>query len=239
MQNDDAETKRVKDAMIRRLLKQETLEHSSNTMTDITIADYGSYLKLTGPDFEFPGGFSTLIEFIASHLPQEIIKVNHGVEKISLDSNEGLKIKCFNGQIFYTEHIIVTCPLNYLKKNYSTLFQPGLVSKTKYDALSSMKMGIVNKIFLVYDNLDFFPKDFNSIHPLFFNDENYDEKSEWYLKLFTFDKFYDNVLLIWTTGDEAGYVESLSEHEIANVLTKYLKKFLKNDNIPLPRKMIK
>jgi hypothetical protein len=55
MENDDAETKNVKESIIRRLLKQETIETSSNTMDQISIDYYGSYLKLPGPDFEFPG----------------------------------------------------------------------------------------------------------------------------------------------------------------------------------------
>lgn len=248
MHNDNSETKRFKEALIRRLLKQETLETSSNSMQECSISDYGSYLKLTGPDFEFPGGFSSLIAFLASKIPKELIKLNHAVQAISLNTDyktmnkdfDGLKVKCYNGQVFFCDHVIVTCSLNYLKKYHSTLFQPGLISQTKLDALNTLKMGVVNKLFLVYDDLDsFFPKDFNSVHPIFFNDESYDVVNEWYLKLFTFDKFYDNVLLVWITGEEAAHVETLSEEEIANILTKLLKKFLKNDRIPLPRKMIR
>ena len=214
--------RRVKDSMVRRLLKQETLETSSNIMDVVSIADYGSYLKLTGPDFEFPGGFSSLIQFLASYLPKEAIKLNHAVKNIAINNSNGcVEIKCFNGNYYQANHVIVTCPLNYLKNHYSTLFQPGLLSKKKFDALNSMKMGIVDKIFLVYDDLDsFFPKEFNSIHPLFFNDQNFDPKTQWYLKLFTFDKFYDNVILAWMTGAEAGYTETLSDEEISNVLTK-------------------
>ena len=248
MKNDDPETRRIKDSMIRRLLKQETLETSSNAMEHISIDDYGSYLKLTGPDFEFPGGFSSLIEFLAEDLPKDSIKLNHAVENISItgnydpakSSNNNVKVKCFNGKTFITNHVIVTCSLNYLKKNYSTLFQPGLLSKKKFDALHSIKMGVVNKIFLVYEDLDsFFPKDFSSIHPLFFNDENYDPKTEWYLKMFNFDRFYDNVILVWMTGAEAAHTENLSEHEIAEILVKFMKKFLKNENIPMPKKVIR
>ena len=127
-----------------------------------------------------------------------------------------------------------------MKKHYSTLFQPGLLSKTKFDALQSMKMGVVNKIFLIYDDLNsFFPQDFSTVHPLFFNDEKFDEKSEWHLNIFNFDKFYDNILLVWTSGITARYVEDLSEQEIGKILVNLMKKFLKNENIPIPKKVIR
>ena len=46
MKNDDSETRRVKESIIRRLLKQETIETSSNSMDEISIDYYGSYLKV-------------------------------------------------------------------------------------------------------------------------------------------------------------------------------------------------
>jgi hypothetical protein len=199
---------------------------------------------------KYKGGFSSLIEFLVKDLPKEMIKLNYPVENISLNgtfdlttnksSANGLKVKCFNGKTFYTNHVIVTCPLNYLKKHYSTLFQPGLISQKKFEALQSMKMGVVNKIFLIYDDLNsFFPQDFSTIHPLFFNDEKFDEKKEWYLKVFNFDRFFDNILLVWTSGEAACYVESLSEQEIAKVLVNLMKKFLKNENIPMPKRVLR
>lgn len=248
LDNEDPEMIRIKKALIRRILKQETVEFSCTSMKDCTIKDYGSYLKYPGPDYEFPGGYSNLINFLAEQIPDTRLKCNHPVKSIelldsshSLHTNECIKLKvtCKNGQIFICKHVIVTCSLNYLKMNHKELFPNNLLPQNKLNLLKKLNMGIVDKIFLVYDDMSFFPENTNSLHTIFFDDEKYDIKSQWYLKIFTFDKFFDNILLVWLTGDEAEYVETLSDKEISEELTNLLKRMLKNDKVPLPSNLIR
>jgi spermine oxidase len=244
MIKDDADKKEFKKALLRRLLKQEQIEHGCSTMREVSLKDYGFYVKLPGPDYEFPGGFSKLINFLVDNIPKSCIKLSHAVETILPNSDfTEVEVTCLNGEAFVASHVLVTCPLNYLKK-YHAAMMPNLLNERKINAISQMHMGTTDKIFLVYDECDggmeFFPKDVNTIHPINLKDDHqaYDV-FQWQKKVFSFDKVYDNVLMVWATGDEAIYIESLDDNTVAKELTKLLRNFLQNDQIPLPSKLIR
>jgi hypothetical protein len=210
-------------------------------------------------------GYSKLIQFLAQKLPQSCLKLNHAVKSITcLDgvgrlienmdtltsinsinekSQYDLLIECYNGVVFKAKHVIVTCSLNYLKKNYMTLFDPFLLNEKKIDAINSVKMDTVDKIFLFYDDMSFFPESINSIHPLYLNEaennSSVDLIKNWHLKTFAFDRFYDNMLLVWITGQEANHIENLNDEEISKTLTDLLKRLLNKNDIPAPAKIIK
>ena len=59
-----------------------------------------------------------------------------------------------------------------------------------------------------------------------------------FIKRYAFDKFYDNMLLVWITGIEAEYAESLSLEEIQSTLTQLLRQILDKKSIPEPNKII-
>jgi len=217
-------------------------------MKQCTIKAFGSYKRPIGPDFEFPGGYSTFISYLTEELPRELIKTSHPVKSITLaptvDTDTPrdlvkLQVECYNDVRFECRHVIVTCSLNYLKKNHRTLFPSGLFPEKKINTINRMSMGLVDKIFMVFDDMSFWPEDTNSVHPLFFNDDEYDIKTRWYYKVFTFDKFYDNVLLVWLSGDEADYVETLPDSEVSRELTGLLKRLLKKDDVPEPTELIR
>ena len=91
--------------------------------------------------------------------------------------------------------------------------------------------------------MSFYPQNKDSLHILYpdndYDCDTYDLKNEWYKKIGKFDKFFDNILRALITGEEAIHVESLSEDEIAIVLTNLLRRVLKNDKIPLPARLIR
>lgn len=117
-------------------------------------------------------------------------------------------------------------------------------------------MGIVNKIFLFYENLASFFPDVDAVHPIFIENTTDASKSSsvvdddddsvalspntpWYHKVFTFDRFYENMLMVWTTGWQAKYVEKLSDAEISRTLTDLLRRTLNNPNVPEPKRIVK
>ena len=150
-------------------------------------------------------------------------------------------IECQNGALFKANHVVVTSSVNFLQKNYATLFDPFLLNDKKIEAINTVKMGTVDKIFMFYDDMSFFPKNINTIHPVYLNEENSEKDLEksWHYKTYAFDKFYDNMLLVWLTGVEADYAENLSDEEISKTLTNLMRKILANDNIPEPNKIIR
>ena len=54
--NESEENKVIKRAILKRLLKSETLESGCATMDVVSINEYGSYAVPSGPNLEFPGG---------------------------------------------------------------------------------------------------------------------------------------------------------------------------------------
>ncbi|CAF0878004.1 unnamed protein product [Brachionus calyciflorus] len=234
--------RKIKLAIMNRFLKQETAESGCATMDLLSVNEYGSYLKPFGPDYEFPGGFSGLIQFLADKIPKNSIKLNHAVEQITMfdDEETPMLVQCKNGTSYRAKHVLVTTSVNYLKKHYQSLFNPSLLTTKKIEAIQTVKMDTVDKIFLFYEDMSFFPENCDAVHPIFTNQpENVCMKTDWKYKVYTFDKFYDNMLLVWITGKEAEYVETLDNEEIGDTLTDLLRKVLNNKNIPKPDRVFK
>jgi hypothetical protein len=247
--NDSEEVKKLKRAVLEQMLKQETAESGCSIMDLCSLKEYGSYVVPTGPDYEFPGGFSKLIEYLAKDLPQSCIQLNCPVRRISLHKEDEeddacvrptrLMVECENGVYYRANHVVVTCSVNYLQKNYTKLFDSRLLNDKKIEAINTVQMSTVDKIFLFYEDMSFFPQNIDALKPIFLDEpQNGDMKENWIYKIYTFDKFHSNLLLVWLTGEEANYVEGLNEGDIADTLTNLLKKLLKNDNVPKPKKLM-
>lgn len=170
--NDSVETRRIKMAILNRFLKQETAESGCSSMDLCSLNEYGSYLKPFGPDYEFPGGYSKLIDYLAAKMPSDVIKLNQAVRRISLaDENELILVECTNGLTYRAKHVIVTSSVNYLKANYKSLFDARLLNdQRKIEAINAAKMDTVDKIFLFYEDLSFFPN-VDALHPIFLNEK--------------------------------------------------------------------
>lgn len=238
-----------------------------------------------GPDYEFPGGYSKMIQFLTKRLPESSIKVCHAVKHLRLldhdavddcrnvspskssppkcrNQSHSIEIECTNGFRVRAKHVVVTCSLNYLKHSYKSMFDPRLLTPSKVEAIETVKMGVVDKIFLLYDDLaSFWPEGVNAVHPIFLDGESgqlatdhnglakaicQDDETDvhkpttpWYRKVFTFDRFYDNLLLVWITGWQAEVAEKLPNEEISRTLTDLLRRTLSNPRVPEPKKVIK
>lgn len=186
-------------------------------------------------------------------MPPSSIKLEHAVKHISpLNSDQDpessrILVECFNGSIFRTKHVVITCSINYLKHSYTTLFDSQLLTQKKIEAIQAVQMGTVDKIFLFYDDLASFFPDVSALHPIFIEDDDFgvigeehaSPNSYWYHKVYTFDRFYENMLLVWITGWQAEFAESLTNEQIGKTLTRLLSRLLNNKNVPMPKKIHK
>ncbi|CAF0728225.1 unnamed protein product [Adineta steineri] len=233
----DQETRCLKLKLLQRRFDQETGECGCQSMEQVSYSEFGSYQRPKGPDMEFPCGYSTLIRFLCSQIPQNWIQFDQFVENILWDQNDRVHITCKNGNVYECDYVICTIPLAVMKWNYKSLFTPPLPT-WKTEAIQKMDMGTVDKIYLFYDQLDFFTGD--SLAIVYDREhDTLDIKKEWYKKIFLFQKVYDNVLLCWITGDEAIFCEQLDETYIGDTLTNLFRKSLKNPSIPTPTKVVR
>ena len=102
-------------------------------------------------------------------------------------------------------------------------------------------MGVVDNFLFIYENdIQFMPKAIDSITPVFIeNNNDLDCDRKWYTKLYRIFKFYDNILRFFVCGEEAKYLEGVSDEEITSTVTKLLKKLFKDENIPEPKQILR
>lgn len=233
----DQATRQLKSKLLQRRFDQETGECGCQSMEQVSYAEFGSYQRPQGPDMEFPSGYSTLIRYLHSKIPQDWLRFEQQVENISWNTEGRIQITCTNHQIYECDYVICTIPLAVMKWSHKSLFTPALPS-WKSEAIEKMDMGTVDKIYLFYDKIDFFEGD--SLAIVYDREhDTLDIKKEWYKKIFLFQKVYDNILLCWITGDEAIFCEQIDENQIGDVLTNLFRRSLKNPDIPAPTKVVR
>ena len=171
-------------------------------------------------------------------LPASVVSSRRGSgefdpEKLK-SGKPSVKVECDNGEVFYADQVICTIPLGLLQKN-PNIFDPPL-PKQKHDSANKLVFGVVNKIFLAYDE-PFLNPDITEIITLWNRvDENSIPMEErWYRKIYSFCKVSETVLIAWICGDEAKFMETLKMNVVADTCTMILKKFLADPHIPKPK----
>ena len=215
--------------------------HEGGFLEQMEASEY-NYEEIPGGNVKIPNGMSAIVNLLKSMLPYNCIKLNHAVQKIDWKQNKSTcLISCENGKVLKADHIIVTVPLGVLKSSKSTLFIPPL-PKLHQHAIQSIGFGKVAKIFLFWDK-PFWKLGSGSIK-LAWSDEDLaglPDMNQWYKKVFSFDEVLNNpsVLLAWLSGDEAEYMETLSDEEVLNTCTGVLRSFMGNTSIPPPNKILR
>jgi len=153
-------------------------------------------------------------------------------------AHPNVKVELANGDVFYTDHVICTIPLGWLKTK-TDLFVPEL-PKDKQDAMEKLNFGTVDKIFLEYDRPFLAPILTEVIllwEPLP-DEEAVPMKDRWFRKIYSFSKVSETMLLGWISGREAEYMETLKMSQVADVCTNILRKFLADPYVPKPKSCI-
>ena len=179
-----------------------------------------------------------------SRLNQFKIFTNHEVVKINwhgIGNNQSSKInvRCSNNLEFFCDHLIITFPLGVLKKYHEQLFEPFL-PQYKIDCIKRIGFGVVDKIFLIYDeplSPKFIDEGINEILP-FWNIRD-DNDYQWPHKIYSFSKVTEVCLLVWATGKDALMVEACDSSTIGEELTNQLRNILKRPNFPQPVSVFK
>jgi len=137
---------------------------------------WNNYEKFKGNQFtKLKHGYIKFVEYLRSKLSRESIRLNELVENINYSSKDLVSLTTYNSasktRSTYTgRKCLCTLPLGYLKKNYRQLFSPPL-SKDKSNAIENIGFGVVDKIFVVF-NESFTMPDFQGVQIFWRDDMN-------------------------------------------------------------------
>nr|XP_019953400.1 PREDICTED: peroxisomal N(1)-acetyl-spermine/spermidine oxidase [Paralichthys olivaceus] len=246
----DANTRSLQLCMISNMLKVECCVNGAHSLDEVGLGAFGLYKTLPGLDCIFPGGYEGLIKNLISELPGGLVTYSRPVGCVHWSNSEKRKnpvvVECDDGEKITADHVIVTVPLGYLKKNHSTLFCPPLPLH-KLHSIQRLGFGTNNKIFVEFDS-PWWDADCEVIYLIWEDEEAVvdqvpDVQGSWIKKLFGFTVLkpterYGHVLCGWIAGHESEYMETLSEQQVTHAVTQLIRRFTGNPTIT-PRRVLR
>ncbi|KAJ8319019.1 hypothetical protein KUTeg_004110 [Tegillarca granosa] len=200
----------------------------------------GVFKDIEERNVKLPFGYIGVLRSLLKDIHENIVHLNKEVTTIQWQkdsSDKTVTVLCNNGKKRYTaDHVIVTLPLGVLKDKHSTLFSP-TIPERKANAIMTMGFGIVNKIFLYFDQ-PFWKSGKGGIKLVWSGDNSFVTKETWFKHLFAFDEVLNNpnVLCAWIYGDAAKILESVPDEDVLDTCYKLICQRL-NNNISRPIKL--
>ncbi|MCD7460762.1 hypothetical protein HAX54_044376 [Datura stramonium] len=229
----------------------ENIHRHYSSAGDLGTLDFNGeseYCNFPGDEMTIAKGYSTVIESLASILPDGLIQLGRKVTKIEWQSDDcdlklengggtkPVKLHFSDGSVMYADHVIVTVSLGVLKQGIrddSAMFSPPLPS-FKTDAISRLGFGVVNKLFLqlspsTRDDGMKFPSlqmVFHQSDPKLFHPK----VPLWIRRTALIHPLYPNssTIVSWFAGKEALEIESVDDEEIIDGVSTTLSLFLAN-----------
>lgn len=251
----DAEMCNLKLALLNVEFKIECCICGTHSLDLVALRPFREYTSLPGIDCTFPSGFKSLVDEMTKSLPKDIVSFNMPVKCIhwngSLKTPEALErthsvlVECENGEIIPADHVIVTVPLGFLKEHHKTFFDPQLpISKIK--SIEKIGFGTSNKIFLEFEE-PFWEPQYDLIKLVWEDESPLNERADlqttWFRKILGFIVLpaarHGHVLLAVLAGQEAIFMEQLSDSEVKDCLTQVIRQFTGNPLLPPPKNILR
>ncbi|XP_044153797.1 peroxisomal N(1)-acetyl-spermine/spermidine oxidase-like isoform X2 [Bufo gargarizans] len=251
----DKEQTKKNMAFLGALLKLESCVTSAHSMDQVALCPFGEYTMFPGLDCTFPKGFESLVNHMKAPLPSGTVLLNKAVKSIHWHgsfpgSNSHVypvQVQCEDGDSFVADHVIVTVPLGFLKKQSVDFFSPPL-PPSKLQAIKNLGFGTNNKIVLEFEKPFW---DSNSTHiqiiwegesPL--TEPKEDLKQNWMKKIAGFvvlepPEQMGHVLCGFIAGEQSKYMETLTDEEILSTMTDFFRKFTGDPELPPPISMVR
>lgn len=221
----------------------QAIDYAADDFKKMSAKDWGRMWLIRGrwDHISFRNGFAEVMEMMANDLGSSKIEYNKTVEKIQwgfelnptgmTDSNKKVLVKCNDGSWYVANHVIVTFSLGVLKQKAEMMFNPKL-PPTQSEAISCLGFGPMTKIFLQYKT-NFWNEE-EGIQFVYRNQNNY-KSSSWIRYMTGFDKVMSgtNTFIGWVGQQGTIDMEKLSDKEIVDDLTEFLKTFTRR-NVPYP-----
>ncbi|MEM7072128.1 MAG: FAD-dependent oxidoreductase [Pseudomonadota bacterium] len=129
------------------------VQHSAGAaLKDINIGAYWHESDYTGDDLLIPGGYSQIFNALPGGID---VRLGQEIRAVRLDAGS-VQLQDHQGQNADFDAVIITVPLGVLKQGTITFTPP--LSVDKQDAIARLGMGLLDKIYLKYDEV-FWDKD--------------------------------------------------------------------------------
>ncbi|XP_015262677.1 PREDICTED: peroxisomal N(1)-acetyl-spermine/spermidine oxidase [Gekko japonicus] len=253
---EDEQATRLKLAVLRMYLKLECCVSGTHSMDLVALGPYGEYVTLPGLDCTFPNGYAGLTDRIKASLPEDAVLFNKVVTKIRwggsyVEAVTGrrfpVQVECEDHETFLADHVIVTVPLGFLKEQQETLFHPPLPPR-KVAAIQRLGFGTNNKVFLEFEQ-PFWEPDCQAVEVVWEEESPLAETpadlpAAWFRKIGAFvvlhpPERYGHVLCAFIAGEEAEFMETLTDAEVLGDLTQMLRRVTGDPRLAPPKNILR
>lgn len=157
------------------------------------------------------------------------VLLNRRIAEINWQGADEVTIRCWNGEILTTDHVICTVSLGVLKEQHQQLFVPALPA-SKVRAIDGLKLGTVDKFFLEFEKPPL-PEDWPGFNCLWLRKDLEELRASELFWLESVFGFYPvsrqpRILQGWIIGPHARHMETLSEEKVLEGLLWLFGKFL-------------
>uniref|UniRef100_A0AAR5PBI1 Amine oxidase domain-containing protein n=1 Tax=Dendroctonus ponderosae TaxID=77166 RepID=A0AAR5PBI1_DENPD len=177
-------------------------------------------------------GYQSLVQLLLDGLPDNQVKFNTEVTKISFSPQSEIKLDLLAGGSIVCEHLILTPSLGVLKEfqGLSNVLPESLMVN-----IANMGFASICKVYLFYDRKWW--GDSQGFQLLWSSDHN----ATWQRHITGFDEVFnhENTLMTWVGGDSVREVERLPAEEVGKQCTELLRTFLPNYSVPEPMEVIR
>nr|CAD7573445.1 unnamed protein product [Timema californicum] len=208
----------------------------------VSAGQFGSFVNIPGGNIRVPLGYVGVLASLIRDIPDCSLRYCMPVQTIHWNATgatgQRACVSCANGEEISCDYVIFTSSLGVLKDQAAEMFSPPLPEE-KMNAIKKLGFGTVNKIFMEYNRPFWLPKD--GIIRLGWSPEQLEDRSEWVKGICTIEPSPGSkkVLCVWLGGPEAVSMEKCSNEEVAETITRVLRRFTGNTLIPFPNNLMR
>lgn len=208
----------------------------------ISADQYGSFMSIPGGKIRIPLGYVGVIAPLLRDLPPCSLHYCKPINKITWGavqtSGKRAIVRCCDGDQFPADFVIVTVSLGVLKQHAETIFCPQLPPE-KMEAIGALGYGMVNKVFLEYTR-PFWVWNDGGIRFAWSPDE-LANRCDWTKGLSCVEEVEGSkhVLCAYVSGPEAAQMETASDEEVADGITRVLRQFTGDSTLPYPTTVLR
>ena len=137
------------------------IDFACDVMKEVSFESYAGYLEFDGREQKLDQGTIRLVEALSKNIANDKISIGDPVIKIKYDlmsdkSKNSVRVETKSGISESFDCVVVTFSVAVLQNCHQFMFEPPLPTY-KVDSFQHIKLGIANRIYLEFDNLNFLP----------------------------------------------------------------------------------